>query len=281
MTIAAEPAEQSERAGADRQARQVELPKINPHIRKWFLWYLQRYFRKNFHSVRVATADRPKIGADQPLIVYSNHPSWWDPIVLLYVMRAYLPAHDLYGPMDAEALERYAIFKRLGIFGVERDTRSGAATFLRVGQQVLQTPGSLLCVTAEGEFRDPRVRPIEIKPGIAHLIRRCPDATVLPLAMELSFWSERDPEVLLRFGSPVSLDAEQRGSTEALQAHLAGALEATMDALAASVKQRDATAFDVLIAGDGGVNVLYDLWRRFVALLTGRDFQSEHQESLK
>jgi len=60
-----------------------------------------------------------------------NHASWWDPLVNLLLAREFFPHRQIYGPMDAVALERYALFKRLGMFGVEQNSRRGALHFLR------------------------------------------------------------------------------------------------------------------------------------------------------
>ena len=43
--------------------------------------------------------------------------------------------------MDAAALERYGILKRVGVFGVEMKTARGAAQFLRTGLAILASGG--------------------------------------------------------------------------------------------------------------------------------------------
>ena len=61
----------------------------------------------------------------------------------------------------------------------------------------------MLWITAEGSFTDARTRPVRLRPGLAHLARRVPGATIVPLALEYPFWDERTPEALCRFGTPM------------------------------------------------------------------------------
>ena len=48
-----------------------------------FGWYLRWYFWRKFHAVRLSRAGVPEAAPDRPLIIYSNHPSWWDPAMYM------------------------------------------------------------------------------------------------------------------------------------------------------------------------------------------------------
>ena len=48
-------------------------------LRALFARYLRRYFARHFNAVRIARDGLPATRLDRPLIIYSNHPSWWDP----------------------------------------------------------------------------------------------------------------------------------------------------------------------------------------------------------
>ena len=208
-------------------------------------------------------------------MIYCNHPSWWDPAVFVLALPKVMPGRRGFAPMDAAELQRYALFRRMGIFGIELRTVSGAAKFLKTSKRVLQDPHTCLCVTAEGAFTDPRLRPVNLRPGLAHLARLCPDAIFLPLALEYSFWNESKPEALLRFGPPV------RPIEGASVAHWQTALEAglteTMDDLAAESATRNPAKFMQLFGGTAGVGGIYDVWRRARAAAGGSSFNAEHE----
>ena len=217
----------------------------------------------------------PAAVAGRPVIIYSNHPSWWDPALYILLCTLLFPGRRGYGPMDAKALGKYGLFERMGVFGITLDSPRGAARFLSTSLRVLSDPASILWITAEGEFTDPRRRPIQLRPGLAHLARRVPGAVILPLAIEYTFWNESKPEALARFGTPI----ESGGGTVAeWTARLEAELTRTMDALTAESLQRDPALFGRLLRGQVGVGGIYDLWRRGRAVAAGRQFDPRHEE---
>ena len=182
--------------------------------------------------------------------------------------------------MAAAELDRYPFLRRLGLFGIDTATPRGASTFLRTATQILATPNTVLVITAEGAFTDPRLRPIRLRPGIAHLARRLPNATILPLALEYTFWNESKPEALLAFGPPVQPTAPDGDRTVAdWQQALETALTNTMDALQAASTTRDPTRFRRLHNGTAGIGGPYDAYRRARAYAAGRPFTPRHEQN--
>lgn len=258
------------------------VPAYSPRLHRAFAWYLEGYLARHFTGVRVARGGAPpqRVDREVALVVYSNHASWWDPALFMWLARAFFPERSGHGPMDSAALERYRFFGRLGVFGVEPGTARGARTFLRVSRGVLARPASALWLTAEGEFTDPRHRPVRLRTGLAHLARHLAadgvEALALPLALEYPFWNERLPEALLRFGEPIPIVAGSSRPAGEWQGVFERGLETTMDALAVAAQSRDAGSFVTLLAGRTGVGGVYDRWRSFRASLRGRRFDAAH-----
>ncbi len=238
-----------------------------------------RRIRRSFHAVRVARPRPTVVAARWPLVVYCNHPSWWDAALMPVLLARLFPQREAYAPIDSEALARYRFMRRLGFFGVERDSYAGAATFLRTGQRLLESPDVLLGVTPQGGFSDPRERPVRLRPGLAALIARVPRVIVLPVAIEYPFWDERAPEVLVRLGNPLSMGRLDRASHPEIRATLEQELARTMDALAIDALARDPTRFATLIEGRVGVGGVYDAWRRLRAWRTGVRFDPAHRQA--
>jgi 1-acyl-sn-glycerol-3-phosphate acyltransferase len=243
---------------------------------RWFARWLRGFFRRNFDGVRVSLEGEAPAGGDQPYIVYTNHPSWWDPIFFIYLSEALIPGRRMFGPFDADALAKYPIFRRLGGYGVERSTGQGAADFLRTSRAILAAPKTVLWITAQGEFADPRQRPLELQPGLAHLMRRLEDGFVVPLAVEYPFWNERRPEALVRFGRPLDVAEFADWSVAELSTLLTERLTETLDDLAEEAISRDPSLFRTLLLGRTGIGGAYDLNRRLKAWLSGRKFESAH-----
>ena len=246
---------------------------------------------RHFHALRVAGT--PPI-TDAPLVVYLNHPGWWDPLICLLLARHYFPDRRHYAPIEAAQLERYRVFRKLGFFPVEKHSRRGAAQFLRGAEAALAQPRAVLWVTAQGRFADVRERPVGLEPGVAHLARRVPGAMFVPLALEYPFWSERCPEALARWGESIAGDAlvgrasprgegltpvrgDARTTIEDAEQLLETRLGETQDALAASAVRRDPADFEMLLRGNAGVGGFYDAWRRWRARWRGEKFEKEHE----
>jgi 1-acyl-sn-glycerol-3-phosphate acyltransferase len=248
------------------------VPAISDVTLRFFTRIVRSYFRRHFRAVLVQNAEQLR-ETTGPLIVYANHGSWWDPMVSILLAQTLLPERKHYAPMDAVPLTRYPILGKLGIFPVELATARGAVQFLRTSEAVLKS-GSVLWITPQGRFADVRERPLAFKPGLAALVARVPEATVLPLAIEYTFWNERLPETLLRFGPAVRVDANT--STNAATRQLEAALEAAMNTLREASVKRDPSAFDVLLEGSRGTGGFYALGRRLRALAGGKGFQEDH-----
>ena len=254
----------------------MPTPTISAPLLRWFRRIVRRYFRRQFHAVRITGRQHAR-GIEGPLIVYANHSSWWDPMVAFLLAEQLFPHRPHYAPMDAAALRRYPILARLGVFPVEMNSPRGAVQFLRSGEALL-ADGGILWITPQGRFNDPRERPLTFKPGLSALATRAAAhlgaCTVLPLAIEYPFWDERLPECLLRLGPPIRLTPST--TTDELDATLRTALAAEMDALAALALQRSPLAFDTLIGGSAGAGGFYALGQRLKALLTRRPYVPEH-----
>jgi phytoene desaturase len=257
------------------RAGDIPLPRPSAWLLRLFTRYVRRYLTRNFRALRLSRGGRPEVPAEGPLVIVLNHPSWWDPLVAI-VLKDLFPRHSHYAPIGAAALGRYRFFERLGFFGVEQGTRQGALAFLRTGAAVLARPDTALWVTAQGRFTDPRERPVRLRPGVAHLLRRLEGGVVLPLALEYPFWEERYPEALARFGTPVPIGRGRDRPVDDWLGRIEAGLGATQDALAAEARRRDPKAFEVLVGGKAGVGGVYDLWRRLRAWLRGGRFRSAH-----
>lgn len=253
------------------------IPSRSEFLHRWFGWYVRRYqLAKHFHAVRLAKAGPvPSVPLHLPLMVVLNHASWWDPLVG-WPLQDLFPGRSSFAPMDAAMLKKYGIFKQLGFYGVEQGTARGAVQFLRQSLQILEQPGTMLWITAQGEFVDPRKRPVELRRGIGHLVSRLAHAAVIPLALEYPFWTEKTPEALVHFG-PLLETTGPSATPDDWTHRVSKALEAAQNDLAAAAMSRDPGRFTTLVGGTAGVGGMYDLGRRFLAMVRGKKFDPRHR----
>lgn len=303
-------------------ANSAPIPKISKPLIGGFLWFVKRYVRKHFHVFAVNNEHLQGMqltGADA-LVVYANHPSWWDPISALILAHETFPEHRVYAPIDAQALAKYRMFAQMGFYGVDQSTLRGASDFLRQSTAILEQTQASIWLTPEGRFVDPREPSTPLAGGLAHLAsklavnaanyRAARDSGQLvststgdspppplrrtwfvPGAVEYVFWEERKPEVLCWFGRPLCVVdpaheqpapelPEARDKTAWNQLLTARLREAQAELSAASIA-RDSAAFKVLIGGQSGSFFVYDWWRSVTARLRGESLNTDHSDKLQ
>jgi len=265
---------------AEAGHRAEELPPFSRPMHGWFMWYVRRYLSRSFHAVRLLKAadgsgDVPDI-AGEPVIFYSNHPGWWDPLTFLFVGQTLFSDRMVYGPIDAVALGKYRFLERIGFIGIDPHAWRGAARFLRMLRAAGKRTDVIFWITAQGAFTDPRDRPVELRPGVGHGVAGAERGVVVPLAVEYPFWNERLPEALVAFGPAMRLGGTPSWSPDEWNEVLARRLEAAQDRLAEGARSRDPRRFITLLSGRVGVGFVYDAIRRVGAWLRGERFDASH-----
>jgi 1-acyl-sn-glycerol-3-phosphate acyltransferase len=253
------------------------LPRVSPLTLKLFAAYSRRYMRRRFHAIRILKSGPLRQDLSRPLLIYLNHASWWDPLLCLDLARRWFPTRSSFAPMDAASVDRYRIFKHIGIYAIEQDSIRGAAAFLRTTCAILSVDRNIVWLTPQGRFTDVRERPIRLRSGIGALAARMPQVEFLPLAVEYTFWTEPRPEVLIAFGDATVPSREIFQSAAEWTELFSGALQDTQAELAHHAYRRDPRDWLVLDRGASGVSAVYDVWRMLRARLSGTTFSCDHQ----
>ncbi|MBS1040404.1 lysophospholipid acyltransferase family protein [Gluconobacter cerinus] len=249
-------------------------PRRNPVIAALVSRGMRRGIKRHFNAVRLS-GNSDVLRHRGPLIVCANHPGWWDPAVFAWLQHRFFSHCHGYGPMEVQALRKYPLLEKAGLIPVSPENPESLRHFLRKACKILGQ-GHVLWITPEGHFSDVRSRPIRLQAGFAHLARRVPSAMLVPLAIEYTFWNESRPELLLRFGDPVSaLESTRTQNTTVLMEE---ALTTTMETLARDAMMRDPSKFRTLSQGTGGIGGLYDVGRRLRQWARGEAFQPRHDQ---
>ncbi len=260
--------------GKQNAASPVAL--YDPRHMAFFHFMFSRFFGKHMRAARVATWGMPADYGNRPLVVFANHPGWWDGVAFMLLANRLFASRRMFIPMDAVALGRYGFMRRIGVFGIEAGTPRGAALFLRTAKEVLASPDRMLWMNAPGRFSDVRERPVPIAIGMTRLPEMAPDALFVPLALDYPFWTERKAEMLAAFGTPIPAANFLGLDREARVTLLSSALAATMDRLTEEAIARDPARFTALIRGREGMGGIYQGWRRLRAALKGERFDARH-----
>jgi 1-acyl-sn-glycerol-3-phosphate acyltransferase len=242
-----------------------KLPEIRPWQLRLFVRYTAFYLHRHFHAFYLLNRSSLSTLEGWPVLVCLNHPSWWDPLLALYLSQRFFPQRSHYAPIASIGLAKYRFFERLGFFGIDPQSITGANRFLQIGWAISERSDCALWVTVQGHFTDVRIRPVQIQAGVGHLAHRCDRLAVLPLALEYTFWEERAPEAFACFGEPIFISNGREKTPAEWTETFAAALEKAEDLLAGCVKARKVEAFQPLLSGISGTGGIYDLWRALKA----------------
>lgn len=267
-------------------ASSTSIPTNHDWLVKGFLGYARRMMRRQFHVFAVVDEiiKHLQLAPTTPLIVYSNHPGWWDPIVGGLLRAEYFPDRKLFAPIDQQALENYRVLAKMGFYGIDLATMHGAAHFLRVSRAILQTQQSSLWLTPEGRFSDVRDHSLALMPGLAHLVSQTPNVVAIPLAIEYPFWEERLPEALAMFGEPLVQDPQVNSNPQSKKEwhqRLTNNLRETQNQLASLSINRSTEKFRILLTSRGKVLSVYDRMRSLAARIRGKAFRVEHSSKFQ
>ncbi len=267
----AEPSHQNAKHG------DVKIPKRSKWLLDGFLWYCRRIIRHDFHAFALhdqalCEAAWPK---DSPLVVYCNHPGWWDPILAILTHQIAFPDYGFFAPIEGEALKKYQVLSKLGFYGVTLESFRGAADFLTTSRAILAGDRNAIYLTPEGRFCDVRDQQNRFKPGLAHLFTTIPNLVAIPMAIEYAFWNERKPLMFARFGTPI-LQSKSSVIKSDVCNFLESGLRTVQNQLAELVLQRSLDPFRVIVSPKKGPTSAYDAARFGKSLLTGRSIELRH-----
>ncbi len=248
-----------------------------------FCWYARRMIRRSFHvfAVDLSTFDYASLEKNVPLVISSNHPGWWDPIIGMLLCQDHFQDRVFYAPIDAEALKKYRIFQKLGYFGIEANSRQGASDFIDQAAHVLKSGTGSLWITPEGRFTDVRDHAQPLMPGLAHLATKTPRLHCVPLAIEYVFSEERLPLLLCKLGSAIADSSDAKSTKSEWQARFTEQLRSTQQSLAESVITRRWESFDVVVRSQHRPTGLYDWVRWSMMRATGRKPSLHHGDSFR
>ncbi len=253
-----------------------QKPQYSVLLRTYFLKYTRYMLARSFHAVRLRNSPPAVLSHERlPLLVAVNHSSWWDLLVGGW-LDCQMFGRESYGLMDAQQLQRYTIFKHMGVIGVDRSSLNGAQRFLSVCTELLYETDRTLWITPQGAIMSSYHRPIQFQPGLAHLGASLKRFQYCHSVLHYEFGEERLPEVFVQFSPPEYVELQTLSGAKQWMQNKQVAMEQDLDALQAAARLHRNSEFTTLLHGGGGTVKAYDLYRKAQSRLTGRSFQPNH-----
>ncbi|WP_375104221.1 lysophospholipid acyltransferase family protein [Paenibacillus sp. RS8] len=162
------------------------------------LYLIQRHFR----YVGVAGQLQPKSAGDRPILYIMNHSSWWDGLLAYHAART-MTSGEHFFMMEEEQLRKYAFFRKLGAYSINRHNTSDISASLRYTARLLHKRGNIW-IYPEGEIRPLEHRPLKLQAGVGLVLRLCPEALVVPVTLYHGLFRHSKPEATLLAGNAIS-----------------------------------------------------------------------------
>jgi 1-acyl-sn-glycerol-3-phosphate acyltransferase len=215
--------------------------------------------RRHFHAVHAANLEAVRrLDRSRPVLLFGNHSCWWDGLVAFHL------GHDLFGfdqfmPMEERQMHRYAFFRRIGAFSVDRTKPRSAAESVRFALSLFDRPNRALWIYPQGEMLPNDARPLVFLPGLVRIAERLGNAQLLPVAHRYEFMMEQRPEVFVAFGDVRDV-REAGGAPDRLRLgrELQADLTVLLDRLRERIAARDLGAFTATLRGRTSTNILFD-----------------------
>ena len=198
----------------------------------WFAGHARGRIHGAFAATRIHGLRRTReLSQSAPVLVVSNHTAWWDPLVVLHVSQHLLQT-DGYALMDAKNLRKLPFFALVGAFGVDLDRPEDGATAMKYTARLLDRPGRLCWIFAQGQERPITGRPLGFRPGAAEIARIAKGARVVPAALRYELGAEERPFLYISLGAPIEAErdvttarAAQEAAVEAELARIERAIQ--------------------------------------------------------
>lgn len=172
----------------------------SPWLTRFLRRDAERRIARSFSAVRVRGIEHAREALrTSPVLIVSNHTSWWDPLVLQWIASGELAA-DAYAMMDAKNILRFPFFKRVGAFGVDLDDAADGMRAIRYATKLLSKPGRLVWIFPQGAETPITKRPLQFRPGAAAVARLARHAKIIPAALRYEMRGVPKPELWLSFG---------------------------------------------------------------------------------
>ena len=206
---------------------------------------------------------------ESPVIVYSNHSSWWDAFVDHMIERVFQLNH--FSLVDDRTLETQGWLKKIGALPIDLTGARGAVAGLRAARDFLEERPSekgypALLIFPQGRIAPVWKRPFGFQGGLMWLKKNVPQARLIPLARRFEFLKEDRPQIFLQFGR-VLPDVPADLAEDALTAWLEEQLADAMALLDHNIETGGVAETRVLLQSGWSLN---KKWEWFKRCLTGK-----------
>lgn len=215
----------------------------NVWFEKLFGIYNRNLLKRRFSSFRVQNLQTLKNAEKNiPLIIYANHSSWWDGLILFELLKSV--EFDLFVLMEEKQLREYKFFRRLGAFSIVRENPRKAVKSLNYAVELLRDgKNKTLLIFPQGEILPNDTRPLTFFNGLAFITENLKTCALLPCSIRLEFLENFKPEIYVSFGKAELFDKSNFSDRKNLTNQFEKKLTANLDSLKFAIIEKKPVGF--------------------------------------
>jgi 1-acyl-sn-glycerol-3-phosphate acyltransferase len=158
--------------------------------------------------------------------------------------------------MDEEQMNKYAFFRWIGAFSVNRSIPNEAMESINYAVSLLKNKNAVLWIYPQGLMQPNDYRPIKFFSGVSRIIEKMDGVELIPMTLRYEFLLEQRPDVFVQIGKVKFFQKpeEIRELTAELQTQLVSDLEL----LKARVISGTLDGFKVILQGKSSTNKAID-----------------------
>ncbi|GIU81161.1 MAG: hypothetical protein KatS3mg006_0225 [Pyrinomonadaceae bacterium] len=171
---------------------------------------------------------------DAPLLVYANHSSWWDGLVVFEI--SLHTEFDWFVMMEEKQLKKLFPFRWLGAFSVVRENPREAVKSINYAAKIMtENSKTALLIFPQGKILPNDKRPLSFYHGVSRIIEKVKIAVCIPLAMRYEFLGNFKPEIFVKIGEPEKVEAKESFDPKVFTKSLEDKMTSLLDRLKSDI----------------------------------------------
>jgi len=163
----------------------------------FFNFYARYRLKRNFQSIQLVGEMEP---TDLPLLILSNHFSWWDGFIQLFLNQKVI--HRKFHVMMLEQqLKKHLILKRTGAFSILKKSRESVES-LHYSIDILKDNKNLLLLFPQGEIQSLYTQKFCFQSGVGYIIKNLKSNIQIIFNINLvDYFSDKKPHLSIYYKS--------------------------------------------------------------------------------
>ena len=184
------------------------------------------------HHLRISMiGSAPAPLGSGPVILVSNHVSWWDGFLLHEIQKRIRPHSPLYTIALERELSAHPVLRLIGGVGMTPSSPSSILRAMRgLQERIAEDPDSMIGFFPQGCIAPSFRRPLGFTRGIELFARKIGNLTIIPVALHIEPLTGMAPTAFVHIGEP-RLAPNGEVDAESLQSDVTGLLDATLAGL--------------------------------------------------